>query len=248
MDTPEGVDNKWADYLKTKPDIVKVYLMNVNKNLTQDPKSLTEETLKHIVKLARSFNLRVVAHIETFEDLKIALHVGISLFAHMPHYNVNFYQLPAELQFTNKELRLIKKVHPVLIPTLSFNEEFSIVRNQKNNFQGEFDTASFKRSLDFQKKTVKNLKDAGFRFAIGSDRESLLAELSYWFKYQIFTGNEILTIATDNTPKLIFPDSKIGKIKQGFDGSFLVLDENPLLNWETIKHIRLKIKSGRVLK
>ncbi len=248
MDSPEDVIKKWDIYIKTNPDIVKVYLMNVQNNFSQNPKSLSEKTIREIVKKAKKSGLRVVAHIESFEDLKIALKSGISIFGHMPHYNVNYLkELPKELIFTNKELKVIAKLKPVIIPTLSFNEEFSIVRNAKNNYQGELDTAIFNRSLKFQKETIKKLKDVGFSFAIGSDRDYLLPELLYWFKYQIFSNNEIITIATKNTPRLIFPNRHLSELKEGYEASFVVLNQNPLENSNSIKDISLKVKNGQVV-
>jgi imidazolonepropionase-like amidohydrolase len=109
------------------------------------------------------------------------------------------------------------------------------------------DTASFNRSLKFQKRTIEKLTENGFRFAIGSDRDSFLPELLYWFKYNIFSSENILTIATKTTPQLIFPKRKIGEIKDGYEGSFLVLNGNPLLNFENEKSISLKVKKGRIL-
>lgn len=248
MNNIEEVDKKWEAYLKTKPDIVKVYLMNVNKNETQSPKTLSENTISYIVKKAKASNLRVVAHIESSDDLKVGLRCGINIYGHLPHYNVNFSkELPEEFQFTESEKKMIKKLKPVIIPTLSFNDEFSIVRNEKNNYQGEFDTASFSRSLNFQKTAIKSLSQSGFKFAIGSDRDSFLLELMYWFKNNFFSYKDILTIATKETPKLIFPKRKLGEFKEGFEASFLVLPQNPLMDMQAIKTIELLIKQGRII-
>lgn len=249
MDNSKDVDIKWDKYIKTNPDIVKVYLMNVQNNSTQNPKSLTEETLRQIVKKAKRSKLRVVAHVESFDDLKVALRCGISIFGHMPFYNINYSKdLPKELTFTNEELALIKKLKPVMTPTISFNEEFSLVRNAKNNYEGELDTVIFNRSLKFQKETINKLRNFGFSFAIGSDRDYLLPELLYWFNNQIFEESEILTIATKNTTKLIFPNRKLTELKEGYEASFIVLSENPLEDYNNIKKIELKIKNGQILK
>lgn len=249
MDTIKDVDDKWEEYLKTKPDFVKVYLMNCVNNDKQDPKSLSENTIKYIVEKAKKAKLRVVAHIESFDDLKIGLRCGIKIYGHLPHYNVNFSKdLPIKIEFSEAEKALITKLKPIITPTLSFNEEFSIVRNEKNNYQGELDTVSFNRSLKFQKESIKKLTENGFRFAIGSDRDSFLPELLYWFKYNIFTNENILTIATKTTPQLIFPNRKIGEIKEGYEGSFLILKGNPFFNFDNVKQPLLKIKQGQVLK
>lgn len=248
MDSIDLVEEKWDAFLATKPDIVKVYIMNVS-NQTQDPRTLSESTIKYIVKKAKQSKLRVVAHIESFDDLKVGLRCGINIFGHMPHYNVNFApKIPEEFRFNIKEIKLIKKLKPVIMPTISFNEDFSIVRNEKNNYQGEFDTTGFNRSLKFQKERLLRLSKYGFKFAIGSDRDFFFSELFYWFKYNIFSSQEILNIATIETPKVIFPNRKLGEFKEGFEASLLVYDKNPLDNYKELKNIRLKIKNGVVLK
>ncbi len=245
MDGVDEVDLKWEAFLRTKPDFVKVYLMNVSENATQDPKTLSENTIRHIVKKANAESLRVVAHIESFDDLRIALRCGIRIFGHMPHYNVNFSkELPEAFRLTRAENKLIKRLKPIIIPTLSFNEEFSIVRSEKNNYQGELDTAKFNRVLRFQKERIKVLSQMGFRFAIGSDRDSFMQELLYWFEHKIFTNETILSIATSETPKLIFPGRKIGELKEGYEASFLVFPENPLVNREALKNILYGVKQG----
>jgi imidazolonepropionase-like amidohydrolase len=249
MDNSNEVDKKWEAFLKTNPDILKVYLLNVNKNATQDPKSLSENTIKYIVKKAIESKLRVVAHIESFDDLKVGLRCGIRIFAHMPYYNVNFLkELPDEYKITKSEKKLIRKLKPVIIPTLSLNEGYSIVRNEKNNYQGERDSVSFNRSLNFQKESIYSLSQMGFEFAIGSDGDNLMKELSYWFKHRIFSAENILIIATRETPKLLFPNRKIGEFKEGYEANFLVFDTNPLDDYKILNTIQLKIKNGKVIK
>lgn len=88
----------------------------------------------------------------------------------------------------------------------------------------------------------------GFQFAIGSDRDYLLPELLYWFENRIFSNEDILTIATKETPNLIFPNRKLGEFKEGYEASLLVFDNNPLDDYKTLNTIQLKIKNGKVLK
>lgn len=76
-----------------------------------------------LLKKRKESDLRVVAHIESFDDLKVGFRCGIKIFGHIPHYNVNFSkELPDEFQFTKSESKIIKQLNPNIIPTLSFNE------------------------------------------------------------------------------------------------------------------------------
>lgn len=244
FDTVADVDKNWDAYLASKPDIVKIYLLNVKDNAAAK-KSISEEVAAYVTKKAHATGLRVAAHIETFDDLKIGLRIGVDIFAHLPHYNYIFFGAePAQPTFTTDELKTIRKKNIVIIPTLSVNEDYAVVRDASNNYQGRFDTARFNQVLEFQKKTLKTLQNAGFIFAIGSDRDSLAQELNYWVKSNVFNTAFTLNVAAVTTPQMMYPKRKIGYLKEGYEASFLVLEGNPLTNLEQLKNIKLRFKQG----
>lgn len=248
FDSIEDVDKKWNAYVASKPDIVKIYLLDVKNNAVVS-KSISEEVAAYVTKKAHDAGLRVAAHIETFDDLKIGLKIGVDIFAHLPHYGYDPYRLnPAQPTFSQEELKTIRKRKIVVIPTLALNEEFSIARNAGNNYQGELDLVRLNKVIEFQKKTTGTLRDASFIFAIGSDRDSLTPELNYWVKNNIFDSAFTLHTATVTTPQIMYPKRKIGLLRDGYEASFLVLDGNPLLNFEEVKNIRLRFKQGFELK
>ncbi len=55
----------------------------------------------------------------------------------------------------------------------------------------------------------------------------------------------LIKIATEQTTRSMFPDRKIGKLKEGYEASFLVLEKNPLEDFETIKNITMRFKQGQ---
>lgn len=247
FDTVADVDKNWDAYLASKPDIVKIYLLNV-KNSADAGKSISEAVAAYVTKKAHDAGLRVAAHIETFDDLKIGLRIGVDVFAHLPHYYYIFFgSEPAQMTFSSEELKTIRQRKIVIIPTLSLNEEYSIVRDASNNYQGKFDVARFNQVLEFHKKTVRTLRNAGFVFAIGSDRDSLTPELNYWFKNNVFDAAYTLHAATVTTPQMMYPKRKIGFLKEGYEASFLVLEGNPLADFEQIKNIKMRFKQGYFL-
>lgn len=244
FDSVSDVDSKWRSYLASKPDIVKVYLLDLKNNAPQQ-KSISEEVAAYVVKKSHQAGLRVVAHIETFDDLRIGLKIGVDIFAHSPHYNYFFSKVePTQPVFTAQELKIIRQRKIVMIPTLSLNEEFAIVRDASNNYQGKLDEKRFNEVVQFQKKTIETLKNAGFIFASGSDRDSLMPEINYWVKNNIFDKNFTLQTATTTTAQIMYPKRKIGLLKEGYEASFLVLGRNPLQNWEEIKNIKMRFKHG----
>lgn len=218
------------------------------KNNSPAQKSNSEEVAAYVTKKAHDAGLRVAAHVETFDDLKIGLRIGVDIFAHLPHYNYFFSRSePAQPTFTNQELKTIRQRNIVLIPTLSLNEDFAIVRDASNNYQGRFDASRFNEVVAFQKKTIRTLRNAGFVFTIGSDRDSLMPELNYWVKNNIFDSSYTLHTATVTTPQVMYPKRKIGLLKEGYEASFLVLEGNPLVNFEYVKNTKLRFKQGYLL-
>ncbi len=247
FDTIEDVDKKWNDYMSSHPDIVKIYLMDV-KNKSKSKESLSEEVAKYVIQKAHATGLRVAAHIETFDDLKLGVKIGVDVFAHMPHYNY-FYNRTELAQpiFSAEELKIIRQRKIVLIPTLSLTEDYAIVRDASNNYHGKFDPVGFNEVLSFQKKTLTTLSQAGFTFAIGSDRDSVGVEMNYWVKNKVFDAAFTLRTATVTTPQIMYPRRKIGALQEGYETSFLVLSGNPLESFENTKTIKLRIKQGVLL-
>ncbi len=247
FDTVEDVDKNWDAYIASRPDIVKIYLFDV-KNNSSAQKSISEEVAAYVTKKAHNSGLRVAAHIETFDDLKVGLRIGADMFAHLPHYNYFFSRTePEQPTFTKQELKTIRQRNIVLIPTLSLNEDFAIVRDASNNYQPRFDAVRFNETVEFHKKTIGTLTNAGFVFAIGSDRDSLMPEINYWVKNNIFDASFTLHTATVTTPQMMYPKRKIGFLKEGYEASFLVLEGNPLVNFEQMKNIKLRFKQGYLL-
>lgn len=247
FDTVEDVDKKWNSYIASRPDIVKIYLLDVKTNQAAG-KSLSEEVAAYVTKKAHDAGLRVAAHIETSDDMKIGLKIGVDIFAHSPYYGYDFNGMkPVPPTFTPEELKTIRQRKIAVVPTLSLNEEFSIIRSASNNYQGELDLVRFNKVVEFQKKVVAALKNAGFVFAIGSDRQSLTPEIDYWAKNNIFEPSFILTTLTATTPQMMYPKRKIGLLKEGYEASFLVLEGNPLKDFNQIKNINLRFKQGTII-
>ena len=85
---------------------------------------------------------------------------------------------------------------------------------------------------------------------IGSDdpQRTIRAELNLWVGSGAATPLRILKILSENTPKAIYPKRKIGKIEQGFEASFLVLNDDPLANLLKTRVAAFRMKQGVLLK
>lgn len=252
FDTKEDVDKKWNEYLSSKPDIVKIYLLDTKHheilmhNGKAGDKGLSEEVAAYVVKKAHDAGLRVAAHIETMDDFTIGLQIGVDIFAHMPFYGYNGKDSITYPTFSGDEIKIIKKKKVIVIPTASLNEVYSVVYDVSNNYKGKFDSARFISVISFQKKMLSILKNAGFTIAIGSDRygSSITQEYSYWFAQKLFDPLFIINTLCTTTPRVIFPKRKIGFLNKGYEASFIVLDKNPLEDWNNLKTVSMVIKQG----
>jgi len=57
----------------------------------------------------------------------------------------------------------------------------------------------------------------------------------------------LLKLWTETTAKTIFPQRKIGAIREGYEASFLALEGNPLGDWQNVRKIKLRFKQGVLL-
>jgi imidazolonepropionase-like amidohydrolase len=96
---------------------------------------------------------------------------------------------------------------------------------------------------------LRLLKRHGVKLLIGSDqfRQTSLPEILLISGLKVFTNLELLKMACEVTPQAIFPKRKIGFFRDGYEASFLVLDGNPLTNFEEIKNIGIRFKQGYLL-
>jgi imidazolonepropionase-like amidohydrolase len=106
------------------------------------------------------------------------------------------------------------------------------------------------------------LKKHGVRLAIGSDsyRGTSLQEAAYLQSTGLFTPAEVLRIAAETTPRVIFPQRRIGRLEEGWEASFLVIAGDPIARplfaaprgdlaagvRAAAERIRLRVKQGHV--
>jgi imidazolonepropionase-like amidohydrolase len=63
----------------------------------------------------------------------------------------------------------------------------------------------------------------------------------------VFSSSEILQLATGDTARAIFPARRLGRLADGYEASFLVLEANPLHDLAAVRGIVLRVKRGAIL-
>ncbi len=99
-------------------------------------------------------------------------------------------------------------------------------------------------------RNLQRLKDAGVRIVVGSDmpyRDTSVGEVFNLRKLGVFTNQELLRMWCETTPRSIFPERDIGRLAEGYEASFLVLEGDPIEDFEQVRNIVLRVKQGRHL-
>ncbi len=251
FDSKADVDAKWEKFLAQKPDVVKIFLLDaenyerLSKNGKAGDKGLSPEVAEYVVRKAHAANLRVYAHIETVNDFRLGLRIGVDGFAHAPYYDWNgkIEDQPKD-DLTLADIRLAARKKVVVIPTAQIGriEATDYAEGGERTLAAE----RFRRVVERQKRLFNLMRRNGVTIALGSDYfgRTLSEELWYLHDNRIFDNETLLGIAAETTPQTIFPNRKIGRLRDGYEASFLVLNGNPLENLERIKDIRLRFKQG----
>lgn len=232
----KDLEDKWKTVLSFKPDFIKTMLVfSEEYEKRKDDKSffgnkgLNPKLLPKIVKKAHTEGLRVSVHVKTPTDFETAVLSGADEIAHLPGYSNG-------LRISKKQAELAAQKDVTVITTISPAKR----RSKQSNYKEIFESIKF---------NLKTLKDAGVKIAIGSDiyNDTSLSEVKFLKELDVFTNLELLKMWSENSAKTIFPKRKIGKLKNGFEASFLVLEGNPIEDFENFQKIEMRVKQGQIL-
>lgn len=234
------IDNKtalaanWEKIIAQKPDVLYIYLLDAQVNGGKESKGLSVDMAKAVVKKAHKANLRVFAWVEAGDDVRLGIKVGVDGFANLPGYNWDGSGNPDRFQISNDDMKkMVKKKMPVAT-LLSHAQSASVKPAVK----------------EFQSKMFIRLLEGGVNLIVASDdpQRTIRGEINYLNNLAQNNGANILRMLCENTPMAIFPNRKIGKIKDGYEASFLVLGDDPFSNILKIRASEFKVKNGIVFK
>jgi Amidohydrolase family len=245
VDSKTDLEKKWSVLLATKPDFIKTYLLYSEQYATRknDPKflywrGLDPLLLPLIVRKAHAARLRVSTHIESAADFHNALVAGVDEINHMAGFRALSdveQHSPSEFEISDADARLAAARGTFVVTTL---------RNQQSDekLQGQQDSINSKNLMMLLKHNVK--------VALGSDsyRDDTVPEALYLHSLHVIDNRKLLNMWCTTTAETIFPNRKIGHLKDGYEASFLVLSTNPIDDFTSVERIALRVKQGQVLK
>jgi imidazolonepropionase-like amidohydrolase len=234
IDNKTALDANWDKIKAQNPGVISIYLLDVEKSGGKEGKGLSEEVAKLVIKKAHKANLRVFAHVETANDLRLGFKLGVDGFANLPGNNWDGSGDGSKYDLTDDDLKkLAKKKTPVV--TLFSHSQTIAARPGAQEANG---------------KLLNRLFANGVNVVMGSDdgQRTIRAELNYWYTLGLMDHKQVLKVMCENTPKAIYPKRKIGKIDDGFEANFLVLNSNPLDNFLKARVAVMRVKQGVILK
>lgn len=254
LDSIADVDKKWPLIKQYQPDFLKICLLDAENYATKrsaekvESYGLSPEVAAYVVKKAHAENLRVIAHVETANDARLCAKMGVDALAHLPGYAWNGKpETAATYCMTEADANLFRRSGITVIPTL--NHDYTVEFDSAGNMKTFPERLA--ATIQYEKKALQALLAAKVPIAIGADDfgKTVSKEADYIIKQQLVDNSTLLDIYCRQTPQHIFPRRKLGLIKENYEASFLVLNENPLQQINTIHTgIRLRVKQGRLLK
>jgi hypothetical protein len=251
IDNLTDLNRKWERVLLGKPDFIKTYLQYSEEYGKRkedkayfDWRGLDPALLPEIVRRAHQASLRVSAHVETATDFHNALVAGVDEINHMPGFRPEKgdwtkYE-SSRFKIAGRDAQLAARNRVVVVTTL-----VSAIDHALQKKEGE----PFNEMRDLLVHNLQLLRRHRVQIAIGSDsyRQTSLVEALNLQKLGTFDNRTLLKMWCETTAKAIFPKRKIGLLKNGYEASFLVLNDNPLQDFANVQKIDKRFKQGEFL-
>lgn len=247
IDSEADLERKWGAILAGKPDFIKTYLLYSEEYAKRKDdesffgrRGLDPALLPGIVRRAHSAGLRVSAHVESAADFRHALAAGVDEINHMPGFRgdaENEFPDPSVYEIAEADAKLAARRGTFVVTTLG-------------GFRQSGEESPARRAA--QALFVRNLRllsKHSVRVAIGSDsyRETSAPEAGFLASLKVFDNLTLLKMWCETTAETIFPGRKIGRLRDGYEASFLVLAGDPLEDFANTGKIEMRFKQGELL-
>jgi hypothetical protein len=255
IDSLADLQKKWSQIVASKPDIIKIYLLDTENfeehrrsTTTIDDKGLDPALVPAIVDRAHRSNLRVAAHVETASDFRVAVAAGVDIVAHLPGLAPKADEDPLRYELTDADAALARKKGAAVVATAWLAERLAAPKPWLSGATAQGDLAQLERAKQIQRRSLQRLRRYGVPIAVGPDLfEDAVSEVFYLERLGVFDARTLLVMWSQTTPRLIFPKRKIGRLAPGYEASLLALSCDPTENFECTRQITLRMKQGRLL-
>lgn len=243
IDNERDLDNNWEAITRGRPDFVKTYLLyseEFSERRTGSSyfgwRGLDPALLPKIVERAHAHNLRVSTHVETATDFHHAVVAGVDEINHLPGFRADSAADFSCYEIAERDARDAASAGVVVVTTLAGGSGIGSAAHQE-------------RLRLLHVRNLRVLASCGVSLAIGSDdyQQTSLQEAFYLRNLGVFDNKVLLKMWCESSAAAIFPDRKIGHLRDGYEASFLVLDGDPILDFSNTQDIVLRVKQGKII-
>ncbi len=251
VDSLHDLEEKWPKILAAQPDFIKTILVYSEElerrrkdNKYFSRRGLDPALLRPIVEKAHKSGLTVSTHVESAADFHHAVEAGVDEINHMPGFWPSEEAI-AQRDFSayhiaEADARQAGKQRIRVVTTLWESLEY---------LKTMTDSVARERLLDVYRANIALLNRHHVPLLTGSDqfRKTSQAEVLSLAEFKLMTNQELLTSWCEATPQAIFPQRRIGKLRDGYEANFVVLPGNPLQDMTAVREVRLVFKNGQQL-
>src|SRR5215472_14568435 len=260
IDSVADIDREWPQFLSTNPDFVKLIFvfseLYQSSDGSEKSMGLRPELAAELVRRAKTSGLRTGAHIEDAADFHNAVAAGVDMVMHLPAFPDPLDRQAAYRNKANWEERFTISASDV---ELAARRGITVVTTAAALSAENFEhpnplTALNENEKRFRRIMIHNLqqlKDGRVTLAVGSDTKpgsGVLKEIDFLRDAHVFSNLELLKMWSETTPRAIFPQRKIGALREGYEANFLVLAGSPIEDFSHVKTIRMRVKQGEPMK
>jgi imidazolonepropionase-like amidohydrolase len=269
IDTEDELAAKWPRILALRPDFIKTNLWYSDEfeRRRKDPafagrKALDPRLLRLIVERAHAGGLRVSAHVVNGADFGNAVNAGVDEIVHIPAAAASptIEQRMAQVVTNALDESAIRQIaadlarvdprDPSTLPLrqddarLAARRGVVVITTMSPSTRAPAPLLPLIRTV--QSASLRTLIASGVTVAIGSDNvgDSSVLEAEHLQSLGVVDELALLKLWAEDTPRSIFPQRRIGFLREGYEASFLALEGNPLDDWRNIRRIKLRFKQG----
>lgn len=197
---------------------------------------LSPDTAHELTRLAHAEGRQVVAHVETAADFDAALAAGVDVIGHLPGYANTLDEAPETFLISEAAAARAARQRVAVTTTTAATALFKL------------DPAPLAALREVQRANLARLQAGGVQLLIGSDVfiGTARAELQALDELGLDRAT-LLRLATQDTPRALFPGRRLGCFEPGCEASFLMLGGDPLADLAALDRPLLRVKQGRLL-
>jgi imidazolonepropionase-like amidohydrolase len=192
--------------------------------------SVKKKDFNSIVETAKRYNMDVVGHLPTGYTISYFINNGMRSISHINYFMNSINWSSGDLKTGNQSLLDSMRSHRIFLdPTLNV---YRLMGDKK---------------VAFYQRLIKLFADNGIPIVAGTDNEGTIADEIQNYIRCGMSPLDAIRSATLIPAEMMGEAPRSGSISQGKDGDILILDENPLLQINTLQHIPTIIRDQFVI-